>query len=217
MHNNLRGNQTCQWQEQAVPQQGRSVLSAAAFLSQQIHWEPSTASPPGSPSCTGLLLTCRRIEREVHTPARGIHLRGSCLLSQTLRSSLCGHSAGEELGMARDLGHGQGSISNNLIVNQLDELSHSHFLASTSAPKHLSSYSPFLLFPHRVWNGAGYHLEPRWGGVECVAILQSFSNLDPDYRVLPYWYLSLSLLSDHSQGPFQGAKWSQSASDSAPK
>lgn len=37
------------------------------------------------------------------------------------------------------------AVSSNLNVNQLDKLNHSHFLASISAPKHLSSYHLFLL------------------------------------------------------------------------
>lgn len=97
------------------------------------------------------------------------------------------------------------AVSSNLNVNQLDKLNHSHFLASTSAPKHLSSYPLFLLslFPQSEMVLA---ITSGLGGVECVEIFQSFTDLDTDRAVFPGGNLSLSLLSDHSQSPFQETK-----------
>ena len=97
------------------------------------------------------------------------------------------------------------AVSSNLNVNQLDKLNHSHFLASTSAPKHLSSYPLFLLslFPQSEMVLA---ITSGLGGVECVEIFQSFTDLDTDRSVFPGGNLSLSLLSDHSQSTFQETK-----------
>ena len=70
-----------------------------------------------------------------------------------------------------------GAVSSNPNVNQLGK--HSHFLASTSAPKHLSSYPLFLL---SLSPQSEMVLAITWGlgEVECVVIFQSFPNLDPD-------------------------------------
>lgn len=101
MYNTFRGKQTCQGQEQQCPS-GECASAAAFSLSQQICWEPSTAFPPGSPSCHMYLFTNQRAESKMHAPARGILEEAvSCL-------GLLGAPSVEELCAARGLGNKNG-------------------------------------------------------------------------------------------------------------
>lgn len=136
MHSNFRGNQTCQGQERA--------FTAAFFLSRQICWGPSTAFPPGSPGCH-MYLPNRRAESKLHAPARGILEEAvSCLGllgGPSVATVLWKHYVLLE---AWETGRA-GSISSNLNVNQLGELTHSPFSARMSALGHPFSCPLFLL------------------------------------------------------------------------
>ena len=188
MHSNFRGDQTCQGQEQA--------FAAAFFLSWQICWGPSTAFPPGSPRCHMYLLPNWRAEGKVHAPARGnLEEAVSCL------GLLGGPSVVTVLGRnyvlleAWETGRA-GSISSNLNVNQLGELTHSHFLARTSVPGHLLSccLSLHSLSPQ----GPKWHWPSLRTWVEYTVILQSFPNLALIKQCFCMG-ICLPLLYDHSE------------------
>lgn len=140
----------------------------------------------------------------MHAPTRGILEEAvSCL--RLLRAPSVVTVLGEKLCVARALGHRKGSISRNLNVNRLDKLNQS-FLCKYKCSKPPLFLSPFpsLSFPTE----PEMVLAIAWGlgGVEGVAILQSFPDLDPDQVVFLHRNLFSSLLSGHSQSLFQGAK-----------
>lgn len=145
------------------------------------------------------LLTNHRAESRVHALAWGILEEAVCCLGLLGASSVATvRWRNYVLPEAWETGR-TGSISSNLNMNQLGELTHSHFLASTSAPEHLSSCLLFFLCLSPT--GSEMALAITWGlgGVGCVAILQSFPSLDLDQVVFLHRNLSSPLLYGHSE------------------
>lgn len=152
------------------------------------------------PTALGFL-TCGRAESKVQAPARGgiLEEEEAIFCLGLIGVPSVGTVLGRNCAQLEPWDTGR-AVSSNLHVNQLDKLNQSLLsqYKCSKVPLFLSPF-PSLSFP-TVWNGAGYHLGPGWSGM-CSNI--PVLHRPWSWSSSPGGNLSLSLLSDHSQSPFQ--------------